>query len=241
MLSKTRGIVLHSIPYNDKYSIIYMYTEAFGRVSYLVARGRGRKSNVSKSLFIPFSVMEMEVDHQPRRDLHRIRESKACFPIPDICCNPIKNILALFLAEVLYRAVKEPEPDSKLFHYLFSSIHLLEHTEEGVANYHIVFLLGLLHYLGLFPHVETYREGYYFDMLNGCFSGSIPMHSHYLDAADSKVFASLLRISYENMSFYSFSRHDRVAILHRILEYYRLHLPDFPDIKSMSIMQSLFD
>ena len=40
MLCKTRGIVLHSIPYNDKYSIIYMYTEAFGRASYLVARSR---------------------------------------------------------------------------------------------------------------------------------------------------------------------------------------------------------
>lgn len=34
MLCKTRGIVLHAIPYNDKYSIIYMYTEAFGRTSY---------------------------------------------------------------------------------------------------------------------------------------------------------------------------------------------------------------
>ena len=26
MLCKTRGIVLHAIPYNDKYSIIYMYS-----------------------------------------------------------------------------------------------------------------------------------------------------------------------------------------------------------------------
>ena len=48
MLYKTRGIVLHSIPYSDKYSIIYMYTEAFGRVSYLVTRTRGKKSNISR-------------------------------------------------------------------------------------------------------------------------------------------------------------------------------------------------
>lgn len=51
MLCKTRGIVLHAIPYNDKYSIIYMYTEAFGRTSYLVARSRGKKSPVSRALF----------------------------------------------------------------------------------------------------------------------------------------------------------------------------------------------
>ncbi|MBP7488045.1 MAG: recombination protein O N-terminal domain-containing protein, partial [Parabacteroides sp.] len=73
MLYKTRGIVLHSIPYSDKYSIIYMYTEAFGRVSYLVARTRGKKSNISRALFIPLSVLEMEVDHKQNRDLHRIK------------------------------------------------------------------------------------------------------------------------------------------------------------------------
>ena len=31
-----------------------MYTEAFGRASYLVSRSRGKKSTVSKALFIPF-------------------------------------------------------------------------------------------------------------------------------------------------------------------------------------------
>ena len=36
MLCKTRGIVLHTLPYSDTYTIIYMYTEMFGRVSYLV-------------------------------------------------------------------------------------------------------------------------------------------------------------------------------------------------------------
>ena len=38
-----------------------MYTEAFGRASYLVARSRGKKSSVSKALFMPLSVVEMEV------------------------------------------------------------------------------------------------------------------------------------------------------------------------------------
>lgn len=131
MLCKTRGIVLHSIPYNDKYSIIYMYTEAFGRASYLVARSRGKKSSVSKALFMPLSVVEMEVEHLNKRDLHRIRETKLCYPLTDVFCNPVKNILALFLSEILFRVVKETEPDSRLFEYLFESIQLLELSDKG--------------------------------------------------------------------------------------------------------------
>ena len=95
MLCKTRGIVLHAIPYNDKYSIIYMYTEAFGRTSYLVARSRGKKSPVSRALFMPLSVLEMEVEHLNKRDLHRIRETKLCYPLTEVFCNPVKNVLAL--------------------------------------------------------------------------------------------------------------------------------------------------
>ena len=129
MLCKTRGIVLHTIPYNDKYSIIYMYTEAFGRASYLVSRSRGKKSTVSKALFIPLSVLEMEVEHLNKRDLHRIKETRICFPLNDVCCDPVKNVLALFLSEVLFRVVKDTEPDPRLFDYLYESIHLLEYAD----------------------------------------------------------------------------------------------------------------
>lgn len=241
MLSKTRGIVLHSIPYNDTYSIIYMYTEAFGRVSYLVARNRGKKSTVSKALFMPFSVLDMEVEHLNKRDLHRIKETKLCYPLTEIFCNPVKNILALFLSEVLFRVVRETEPDARLFDFLYQSIHLLEFADKGIANYHLVFLLHLLHYQGIYPNAESYQSGSYFDMQNGIFTDTVPMHRHYLDQMESVVFARLLRISFENMSLYTFSRQERVSIIQRIIEYYRLHLPDFPEIKSISIMQTLFD
>lgn len=241
MLCKTRGIVLHSIPYNDKYSIVYMYTEAFGRASYLVSRSRGKKSTVSRSLFLPLSVVEMEVEHLNKRELHRIKETKSCYPLTGIFCHPVKNVLALFLAEVLFRVLKETEPDARLFGFLYESIRFLETVESGVANFHLVFLLRLLYYLGIYPNADSYIPGYYFDMQNGVFADHIPMHRHYLNREESLFFARLLKISFENMSLYAFSRKDRVDVINRIFEYYRLHLPEFPEIKSLSVMQSLFD
>jgi len=241
MLSKTRGIILHSIPYNDKYTIVHIYTEAFGRVPYMVTRSRGKKSVLSKALFMPLSVLDMEVDHQPKRELQRIKECKTCFPLTGICMDPVKNVLALFLAEILYRVVKETEPDPRMFDYLYKSVHFLESSDDGIANFHLVFLLGLVRHLGVFPHIGTQREDYFFDMLNGVFVDRLPMHSHYLNREESIIFNRLLRISYENMSLYSFSRQDRVGIINRILEYYRLHLPEFPEIKSIAVMQSLFN
>ncbi len=242
MLCKTRGIVLHSIPYNDKYSIIYMYTEAFGRASYLVARSRGKKSSVSKALFMPLSVVEMEVEHLNKRDLHRIRETKLCYPLTDVFCNPVKNILALFLSEILFRVVKETEPDSRLFEYLFESIQLLELSDKGVANFHLVFLMRLSRFLGLYPNLEDYHGGDYFDLQNACFTPLRPqLHSDYIAPEEAARLTRLMRMNYETMHLFAMSRMERARCLTIMNEYYRLHLPDFPVLKSLEVLKELFD
>ena len=241
MWNKTRGIVLHAIPYNDKYAIIYMYTEAFGRAAYLVSRSRRKQGGVSKALFAPLTVWEMEVDHQPKRDIHRIKEAHACFPLTDVATDPVKSMLALFLSEVLFRVLKETEPDPRLFHYLYDSIQLLEALDQGIANFHLVFLLGLLQPLGIFPNVDAYEPDHCFDLLNGEFVDAPPFHRHFLSPAETVVFVRLLRIRFENMALFGFSRHERMAILQSILAYYRLHVPDFPEIKSLAVLQSVFD
>ena len=158
MLSKTRGIVLRTMPYNDKSSIIYMYTENFGRRSYLVRWSQRKGGLFSKALFMPFSVLDLEVIHWPKRELHQIKECRIDFPTNRIATDPVRSALAQFLAEVLFRGVQDTEPDQRLFDYLLHSIHLLETSDEGIPNFHLVFLLGLPHYLGIFPNLESYQE-----------------------------------------------------------------------------------
>lgn len=237
----TRGIVLHATAYNDKYAIVSVYTEAFGRTGYLVPRGRSKKAAAAKALFLPFSVLEIEAEQFPRRDLHQARECRFCFPQTDIFCHPVKNILAQFLAEVLFRTIRGAEADPALFHYIYNAVVTLENTDEGIANYHLVFLLNLLHYLGIYPNTALQRENSYFDLLNGEFTLLQPAHRHYLNLDESRILARLLRMSFENMAIHGFSRQERVYIIRRIFEYYRLHLPDFPEIKSLAILQSLFE
>ena len=241
MYSTTRGIIIHSTPYNDKSVIVHAYTELYGRVPYFVARQRKRKSRISNAHFMPLSIVEMEVEHQRTREIQRIKELRTCYPLVSLPVHPVKNAIALFLAEILYRIVQTTEPDPKLFEYLCHSIRYLDILEQGIANFHLVFLMHLARYLGIFPNAESYTPGVYLDLLNGIFTDQIPTHPHYLNKDESIVFSRMLRMNYENMALYAFSRKERTMIVHHILDYYRLHSIDFPEIKSLSVMQSLFD
>jgi len=241
MLHKTRGIVLHSLPYNDKYLIINMYTEDFGRVSYMIYNTHRKKSKVSRALLQPLSVIEMEVEHLNNRDLQRIKEVKPGLVVTQMHIHPVKNALSLFLSEVLYRIIQEKEPNRPLFDYLYSSIKWLDVADKGIANFHLAFLLQLSTYLGIHPNGGSYKKGCFFDLLNGVFSESLPEHNNYLNKEDSIIFERLLRINYENMALFAFTRHERAGIIRHIIEYYRLHQTNFPEIKSLAVMQSLFD
>ena len=240
MIHKTTGIVLHILPYNDAYNIIYMYTRDFGRTSYLSSNKRGKKTKVSRALLQPLSVIDMEVEHLNSRSIQRIKETKAALPLTRLQRHPAKNAIALFLSEVLYRVIQEQEANHRLFDFLFDSIQWLDIAEEGVSNFHLTFLFQLSSYLGIHPNKKTYQPGYYFDLTNGDFSAHIPEHPYYLNQEDSLVFERLLRINYKNMGLYSFSGQERSQIIRHILNYYRLHLPGFPEIKSLAVMQSLF-
>jgi len=241
MLYKTKGIVLHCLQYNDKYLIVSVYTEDFGRVSYMVSNTYNRKSKIPRSLLQPLSILEMEVEHLNNRDLQRIKEVKSFYAVSQLHYHPVKNAISLFLSEVLYRIIQEKEANYPLFDYLCRSIKWLGIADEGIANFHLAFLLQLSAYIGIHPNGDSYKAGYVFDLRNGVFTESLPEHNNYLNKEESIVFERLLRINYENMALYSFSRQERTSIIRRIIEYYRLHLSDFPEIKSLAVMQSLFD
>jgi DNA repair protein RecO (recombination protein O) len=190
---------------------------------------------------MPLSIVEMEVEHLKTREIQRIKEVRTFYSIVSIPSHPVKNAVALFLSEILYRIIQTSESDPKLFEYLCNSIRYLEILDQGIANFHLVFLMYLARYLGIFPNAESYEPGLYLDLLNGVFVTQIPTHPHYLSKEESIVFSRLLRMNYENMALYAFSRKERTMIVHHILEYYHLHSIDFPEIKSLSVMQSLFD
>ena len=241
MLNKTKGIVLGSVNYNDKYNLVQVFTSSFGKVTYLVAKTKGKSGKVPRSLFVPMSVIEMEVSHQPSRDIQRIREAHSLGARYSISSDMVKASMVFFVSEFLNKALRDINDSAFIFSFIEQSVNILEMTERSVANYHLVLMLKLSHFLGFYPNLEDYSPGNYFDMINGEFVNRQPLHRHYLDRMESQALARLSRITYENMHYFNFSRNERVNIVSRMLEYYRLHLYDFPDMKSLDVLHELFN
>jgi len=240
MQVKTSGIVLHSIKYTDSTSIITVYTRQFGKVTYMV-HGVNKKKSVCPAAFLqPLSLIEMDVFHTPGKNIQRLKEIRMEHPFTGIPFNPVKNALALFISEVLFRTLRQTEPDENLYLFLENSILHLDCSEKGLSNFHLVFLLKLTRYLGFEPNQDNVHVNY-FDLMNGVFVNEKPVHTHFILPDVSADFISVLNTDYSNMHNLVFSRARRANLLLSEVEYYQLHIPDFHGLHSLAVLQSLFD
>ena len=49
-----------------------------------------------------------------------------------------------------------------------------------------------------------------------------------------------MRMNYESMHLFKMSHDDRNRIVDVLITYYRLHVPDFPELKSLGVMKDLW-
>lgn len=240
MHQKTKGVVLNTINYNDKYMLVRIYTDIAGQVTYMVSKSKSRTTKVPRAIFSPLAVLEMEVDHQPKREIQRIKEARPALHFYAISSHLAKTSMAFFLSEFLSRVLRDTGDSRLVFDFIYQSVQILEMTDKNIANFHLVFMLKLSRFLGFYPNLENYSRHSVFDMMNGEFTTGQPVHRHFLGLDDSEVLSRLSRITYENMHHFAFNRSDRVTIVDRMVEYYRLHLYDFPQLKSLEVLHELF-
>ena len=105
-------------------------------------------------------------------------------------------------------------------------------------------MLHLTRFIGFYPNLDDEDNDTgsdtYFDMRAGNFVKHVPVHSDFLKPDQAGKIRLLMRLNYTTMRLLSLSRSERNRIIEVILQYYRLHQPAFPDMKSLPVLQQLF-
>jgi DNA repair protein RecO (recombination protein O) len=242
---KARGIVLHTVKYGDSSLVVYLLTDLLGRQTYMVqgvrsSRGHGNRG----ALLQPMFVLEFEGLETPRAEMHRMREVRAAVPLRSVPFDVRKSTVALFMAEMLYRLVRAVEPNSPLFDFVLGAVEALDPMEQGVADFHLRFMVGLSRHLGFFPGNE-WAPGHRFDIREGLFTPIMPRHGSVFSHENSELLAVLMDMpdfGAENppSTFPALNRTRRVDFLNAMLAYFGYHLDAGRDIRSVDILREVF-
>lgn len=239
MLHKTRGIVFKTTDYGENSVVVQVFTEKFGLQSYIVNGAKKPKAKISRNMLQPLHLLDMVVYHKETGNVQRIKELKNAPLLLTIPYDVIKSSVAMFLNEVLYKAVKQQTADENMFGFVFSAIEWLDHQTTTFNNFHLLFLLRLTRYLGFYPDRYLAGEADYFDLKNGIFSRFKPDSLLYLSPPHTQNFTALLQSSFEHVGNIKLSNDERRYLIGKLLEYYALHIEGFGNIKSHEVLEEV--
>lgn len=237
---KARGVVLHTLKYGDSSMVVHLLTDVGGRRSYMVQGVRSTRGRGSKlALFQPMFAVEFEGLESPRRQKDSFREIRSGAVLRSVPFDVRKSTIALFMAEVLYRLVRESEPNGPLFDFVWGSVGALDAMEEGVANFHLWFLANLSRFLGFYPG-NAYTAGAFFDIREGLYTKTPPPHAGYMSGEHARTLDDFIRCDVRCLGEIGLNRRQRVGFLDALLVYYGYHLDAIRAVQSVKILQEVF-
>lgn len=239
MLHKTRGVVFKTTNYSESSVVVQVFTEKFGLQSYLINGVKKPRAKIKLNILQPLHLLDMVVYYKPGGNIQRVSEARHLPVFQSIPYDIAKSSIAMFLNEVLYKAIRQQSADEVLFGFLFHSIEFLDRCEQGLVNFHLCFLLHLTRFLGFYPNKTTHSDADYFDLQSGNFTSVMPPHTFFLQSPHTRLWLDLLNSSFENLHSLSISTADRRIILEKVLDFYRLHIEGFGNVKSHQVLEEV--
>ena len=234
-----RGVVLGTIKYGDKGVVVQMLTSSHGRQSYMVQGLGSRRGHSKLALFQPLFALEFEGLESPRMQMHRLGEVHNGIVLQSTPFDIKKSTIALFMAEVLHRLVKESEANELLFDFVWGSIEALDAATEGVANFHLWFLSHLCRLLGFSPGNE-YMTDAWFNIAEGLYTLQEPPREYRISQENALILRDMLECDVRYIAEIGLNRHQRVEFLSALVRYYGYHLDTINSVQSIRILQEVF-
>ncbi len=246
MTDKTRAIVLRTISYSDTSSVVNLYSRNHGRIA-VMAKGvkRGRRPGRS-ALLRPLTILDTEIKESSGQ-VHQLRNYSLAYVPVTVPHSVVKTSLTIFLSEVLCSALREETGDQRLYDYIEGAAIELDSCGSGVANFHLMFMLGLSRHLGFAPVTGQPAPPLVSDMANGvisaagCMERAAPYDSAIADnICMAELIESLTCMTFTQLDQIKIGSSQRKALLNLLLQYYSEHIPGFRKIGSQLVLGDLF-
>jgi DNA repair protein RecO (recombination protein O) len=239
MFHKTKGIVLHTVKYSETSIIAKIYTEKLGLVSYMIKGVRSSKTTSKAAMLQPLTLLDMEVSHRENKQLQYIKEFRRDYVYRSIPFDTIKSTVAIFLLELISKAIREQEQNSEMFEFIYELLCVLDQSEKMNPDFHLLFLVHFTRHLGFAPHGNFSEQNAFFEMTEGVF---IKQQSelNVMSRTESKLLYDLMLANPFAGAPLKITRQERKLMMANLIRYYQLHLENF-SLRSPEILEAILE
>jgi DNA repair protein RecO (recombination protein O) len=171
-------------------------------------------------LYQPLTLLDLVVYHKENASILRLKEVKCLHPYQTLSQNVVKSGIAMFITEVVNKAVKEESHAAELCDFLIETLIALDTQKSGTENFHLIFLLQLSRHLGFGPQKTSEVLGAWM-----------------LEEDEERILDTLIHSDYDAPVMITVKQ--RRSILEALLRFYSLHIDTFGEMKSVQVMREV--
>lgn len=229
--------------------IAKVFTRQLGVRSYILKGVRKGKGGTKQNLLQPMSYLDMTVYDNPKKQLQNVKEMHPHQQWQRLASDFVRSSLLFFMDEVLYKTLREEEPNEPLFDYVVSQLDALDKDEVKLSSLPIHFLLHTAHHIGIEPLNNYSHHEPLFNLKEGRFLAPPSLYSsqkdanidyfltpeqsahlhYYVQAMQSRQPAPLLTLS------------QRSALINILIQYFQLQLSEFRQFHSHEILHTVLE
>jgi len=236
---KTEGIILRSKKYSETSLILDIYTQLHGLKAYIVSGVRKSRSKSKAGLYQVMNIVNIVAYNKQNDSLSRITETHPKYIYKHISRDVIKSSVGMLLMEVTRNAIKEKEQNNDLYNFLIDWFLFLDQSTNPIGNFPIKYLLDLSENLGFKPLINYTEEDSIFDMYEAKFISPNQENKYCLDESHSLFIYKMMQTPRTEIHQIPSDRETRAILLSKLILFYQLHLDNFKDLKSISILRQV--
>jgi len=204
-----------------------------GLQSYIVGGVRKSKSKLA-NVFNPMNIIEF-VSYNSESKLSRIKEANLSVNYISLNFDVVRSSLAMFMIDLARNSIKETESNPVMYNFLRDYLHVLDTKNIELKFLPHYFAIDFAKYLGFEPRDNYDSVCPYFDLREGAFVENETAHNNILNQDLSQKIYHLIGKNTE----LEIGKQERTVLLDKLLEYYKLHIEGFRELKSLPVLRTL--
>ena len=226
------GIVLSRKSYSETSLIVTILTKEKGLKTFIYKGGKKKGQHI-------FPLCLAEITHYSRKesellhltDVSQIKSWSFQF-------DPTRSALAFYCCELLYQCIKSENIEKELFSYLEKIIGEIDSSPVDPL-FPLIFSIELTKLLGFGPLTDE-KNYNYFDLSQGAFTSSIEEGDHYCQKKSPSI-EVIFNLAKGLKPQDQITKSTRRQSLKTMLDYYRIHIPGFKELKSLAVLETVLN
>ena len=239
MDDKIQGIVLQSVRYGDSSLVVKVFTRQAGLRSYMVKGAFSRSAKNRAALFQEMSVIGyVEAGKPSSAGLGYLKDVQIDIVFQSLPFVMGKRAILMFVGEMLSKTLAGQEQNVELYDFVVRSLQWLDLMDGSYANFPLYFILELSRHLGFYPKTN-HRAGDFFDMMEGSFVPTSPVHPYILEPETATLLNGLLGLGVDEACRLPLRLEQRRTLLDGLVVFMRLHAPVMNGFHSHEVLKEV--